>query len=232
MRRGPKRERPDPIPGTITKRSVQVKDPNRVSVYVDGAFSFGMHLEAAVDLGIQKGVELSEELLEHCLQADEAYRARRKALNLLAHRQRSVGELEQRLGMAGFGPAAIANAVERMDRLGYLNDLAFATSLARDRLLSGKLGQRRVLDDLRRKGVDPTLAMRVVAEVSLGRDETEDAYALARKRARAVSDVDQARKQQRRLYGLLARRGFGAEAIRAALGRIGEEIGTEDTDDQ
>jgi regulatory protein len=211
---------------------VQVKDPNRVSVYVDGAFSFGMPLDAATDFGIQKGAELSEDLLEDCLAADEAYRARRKALNLLAHRQRSVGELEQRLGLAGFGPAAIADAMARMDHLGYLNDLAFATSLARDRLLSGKLGKKRVLDDLRRKGVDPALALRVVAEVGAGRDETEDAYALARKRARAVSDIDQSRRQRRRLYGLLARRGFGAEAIRQALRRIHEEIGTEDTDDQ
>lgn len=222
-----RKERPEPTPGTVTAVSLQVRDTNRMSIYVDGEFSFGMPAEDALQMGLAKGFELTPDRLRACLAADERYRARQKALNLLAYRPRSTGELETRLKKAGFSPPAIEHAVGRMDHLGYLDDESFARTFARERIGSGKHGSRRVLADLGRRGVRGSMALRAVEEASRERDETADALALAEKRARALpSGLDGHRKRQR-LYGHLARRGFSAEAIREALSTLADGQGTE-----
>jgi regulatory protein len=224
----PKRNRPDPVPGPVTATSVQARDPNRMSVFVDEEFSFGMPLDAALDLGIRTGVELDEALLAKCLAAEAAFRARQKALNLLAHRPRSVGELTRRLGMAGFSGEAIAFAMGRMEALGYLNDEAFAESFVRDRMIMRGLGRRRVLMELTKNGIGRELAEQVVARISLSRDEVADAYNLAVKKHRTLARVTDPRKRRERLYSHLVRKGFETDIIRDALARLQAEVGTED----
>ena len=224
----PKRNRPDPVPGPITATSVQARDPNRMSVFVDGKFSFGMPLDAALELGIRTGVELDESLLAKCIVAEQAFRARQKALNLLAHRPRSVGELKRRLGMAGFPEAAINFALGRMEALGYLDDEAFAESFVRDRMNLRGLGRRRILMELAKNGVERELAERVVARLSVSRDEVEDAYNMAVKKHRTLERVSDPRKKRDRLYSHLVRKGFETDIIRDALARLGADVGTED----
>lgn len=223
----------EPRTGIVTATSVQARDVNRMSVFVEGKFSFGMPLEAGVDLGIRKGVNLDADLLARCLAEDESYRARKKALNLLAFRQRSTGELEERLRRAGFSEPARAAALARMQKLGYLDDEAFAMSFARERLGGRGHGRRRVLLELGRKGIPPPLAEQVVADVAEDRDEVDDALTIARKRAHALRRLEDPRKKRDRLWAHLLRRGFESDVIRAALDRLkceSEEdtAGTED----
>ncbi|NNE70528.1 MAG: RecX family transcriptional regulator [Rhodothermales bacterium] len=215
--------RSEPRTGVISATSVQARDPNRISIFVEGTFSFGMPLEAALEMDLRKGLEMDEVLLARCLAADEEYKARKKALNLLAFRQRSTGELDERLRRAGFSDAARRAALARMQKLGYLDDAAFAEAFARDRMGVRGHGRRRVLLELGRKGIAPSLAEQVVALVSEGRNEVEDALALARKKARSLRRLDNPRKKRERLWGHLSRRGFESDVIRAALAQLAEE---------
>ena len=58
-----RRRRPDvdalPPPtlegGTVTEMKSQVRDPERVSVFIDGKFSFGISLEIALTEGVRVG---------------------------------------------------------------------------------------------------------------------------------------------------------------------------------
>ncbi|MBO6574841.1 MAG: RecX family transcriptional regulator [Rhodothermales bacterium] len=222
MNRRARKERPDPVPGTVTGTSVQVRDANRLSVYVDGSFSFGMPVDAAFELRIHTGQVLDQELLDRCLAADESFRARQRALGLLAHRPRTETEIRRRLRMADFGEPAIELAVERMRSLGYLNDADFARAFARERLLSGRHGPRRVMADLRKKGIAADLAEQVIQEARADQDEGAHALAAAEKRDRALPASLQPMKRRQRLYAHLARRGFSPEAIRDALARLKE----------
>lgn len=232
MSEGADRKR-EPRTGLVTSASVQARDVNRMSVFVEGKFSFGMPLEAGIALGIRKGIILDDDLLARCLAEDESYRARKKALNLLAFQQRSTGELEDRLRRAGFSASAREAALARMQKLGYLDDEAFAMSFARERLGGRGHGRRRVLLELGRKGIPTSLAERVVNDVAEDRDEVDDALTIARKRAHALRRLDDPRKKRDRLWAHLLRRGFESDVIRAALDRLKSEVdgdvgGTED----
>ena len=45
--------------GTITRVARQQRDPERVSVFIDGAFAFGLTLDLAVEAGLRKGRTLT-----------------------------------------------------------------------------------------------------------------------------------------------------------------------------
>ncbi|MDX2184373.1 MAG: regulatory protein RecX [Gemmatimonadaceae bacterium] len=142
-----------------------------------------------------------------------------RATRLLTAKSRTTVELRRRLAQAGHEVAEIDAAIEKLTRAGFLDDAAFARNFARSRLSSGKRSTRRVRDELRTKGLGTEMVAEALDEVSAdeGISDARAAEALARKKAATLRDVDR-QTARRRLYGLLARRGFSPDVIARAVG--------------
>ena len=110
--------------GRITSLSVQVHNPDRANVYLDGEFAFGLAMIEAAKLST--GQFLTDADIEALKQFDEGERAHESALNLLSYRPRSEQEVRRRLGRKGFSEPAIEQAVQRLLRARLLDDEAFA----------------------------------------------------------------------------------------------------------
>ena len=136
-----------------------------------------------------------------------------RALGLLAVRPRSRRELERRLLRAGFEPAEVRDVLERLERVGLIDDEAFARQYAEHRFGVRREGSRAVVSGLRAAGVAPSLAAAASEEAS--DDEEARAGALARSRASRLTGVEPARAFSR-LTSLLMRRGYGPEIARRA----------------
>jgi regulatory protein len=65
--------------------------------------------------------------------------------------------MQKRVEPEESGEVKIEAVVQRLKGYGYLNDVSFAETYARLRHENQKLGQRRVAQDLKQKGVDGTL---------------------------------------------------------------------------
>jgi len=199
--------------GPVTGLKIQAGDPNRVSVFVNGRFSFGMPLDAASDLGIRKGTELDEDLLARALGADVRFRARQRAMGFLAHRPRTEAEVRRRLRSADFEDEVVEDTVARMVELGYLDDEAFALAYARSRAAARGYGSVRILAELRRKGIPEGAAREAVQALEAERDPLDDATAAGRRAWKRIGAEPDARKRRNRMYGHLARRGYDPETI-------------------
>jgi len=93
--------------------------------------------------------------------------------------------IERRAEPGERGAAAIAQAIARLREHGYLDDAAFAETYARLRQEDEKLGQRRVAQDLRQKGVHNTLIAETLdARYGQTNEETLAREHLERKRLR------------------------------------------------
>ncbi len=136
-----------------------------------------------------------------------------RALGLLAVRPRSRRELERRLLGARFEPDEVEDVLVRLERVGLVDDEAFARQFAEHRFGSRKEGSRAVMQGLRAAGIAPSLA-ETVAQDALGDDE-ERAADLARSRVSQLAGVP-AEKAFARLSSLLMRRGYGPEIARSA----------------
>ena len=136
-----------------------------------------------------------------------------RALGLLAVRPRSRRELERRLLAAGFEPDEVLDVLTRLERVGLVDDEAFARQYAEQRFGSRKEGSRAVAQGLRAAGIAPSLAEAVSQEAPEG--EEERAADLARSRASRLAGVAP-EKAFARLSSLLMRRGYGPEIARSA----------------
>ena len=149
-----------------------------------------------------------------------------RALGLLAVRARSRRELERRLLAAGFEPEEVGDVLERLERVGLIDDEAFARQVAEHRFGARREGSRAVAADLRAKGVGPSVIAAVLDEWAGGEGEDERAAALAASRAARLGALEPA-KAFNRLSSLLMRRGFSPEVARRAARRA---LGVDDAE--
>ena len=201
----------------ITAIEPQRHAPERVSLFVDGAFRLGVAAELVLSAGLRAGDEVDEARLAELERRDRGWQAREAALRLLAVRPRSTAELARRLRAKGYAESETAPVLERLAELGMIDDAAFAGMLARDRVRLRPQGGRRMLGELRAKGVDEDTARAAVAGAleSESTDERELARRAAEKwRPRSGEEPVAAR---RRLTGYLMRRGFEGELVREVI---------------
>ncbi len=201
-----------PRPGEVTRISAQVRTADRLNIDLDGEFAFGLSTNVALEYRVAVGTVIDDDLAAELWVAEEAAQAKATALNLLARRPRAEKELSTGLRQRGYGPAAIATAVERMRELGYLDDADFARRWVANRAGVSPRGGRLMEMELRQKGVAQDVAKEAVDEADL--DDLAAARSVAETRMRRLADLDPA-TQRRRLSAFLARRGFSPDVIRA-----------------
>jgi regulatory protein len=132
----------------------------------------------------------------------------------LGRQMRSEAELrrlmERRAEPGERGEAAVAAAMKRLREHGYLDDAAFAETYARLRQQNEKLGERRVRNDLKQKGVKSEL----IAETLEARYGQTNEEALAREHlARRRLRKPQNEKETARIMRRLVAAGFSTGVI-------------------
>lgn len=214
--RGPraKREPVVPRPGTVTSVSPTQRDPQRVSVFIDGSFAFALPAIEAVNRGLKRGVELDEAAVQELAALAEAEKAVEAAMTFVSYRPRSEREVRDRLRRREFSPPAIDYAIEKMRGWKYLDDRSFAEFWVENRVEHSPKGRRALASELRAKGVDREVVDTVLEETDLSEDVA--ALELARKRLRSLSGLDE-QTQKRRLGAYLGRRGYGWDVVGPVL---------------
>lgn len=139
------------------------------------------------------------------------------ALGYLSYRPRSRVELRRHLGRT-WSPGAIEATVSRCEELGYLDDLSFAESFARDRIRLKPRGARRIVSELRARGVSAEDAAAGVESAFRSSERTESDLLgeVAARRWKTLQRQD-ATVARRRLTSYLLRRGFPHGDVRAVV---------------
>lgn len=102
--------------------------------------------------------------------------------------------------------------MEKLRHLNYVNDETFARNWARSRAQrQGGYGPNRIEQELRAKGIAPTLLREVVSELFADMDETECAGRLIAKRFQGQNLNEP--KVRIKAAALLQRRGYSSKAI-------------------
>ncbi|HLI50416.1 MAG TPA: regulatory protein RecX [Thermomicrobiaceae bacterium] len=203
--------------GTITGITPQRRNPNRVSIAIDGEFALGVDQSVAESSRLYVGQWLSDDDLRRLAAADDRARAIEAGLRYLEYRPRSERETRQRLREKAYSPIAIDQAIEQLKAWKYLDDETFARFWVENRQTFRPRGSRLLRSELGAKGVPRELASAVVEE--LGGDELPAALELARKRLASLQDLEPL-VQRRRLSAFLQRRGYDWETVRSVLAEV------------
>lgn len=141
-----------------------------------------------------------------------------KACGYLSYRQRSVDEINRYLIKRGYSEHK-ESVIERLTRVGLLDDAAFAETWVRERACGRGYGSRRLRMELGRLGISRDLIEQALNDEYPAESETACATRIAEQKANKLPG--EPREIRQKIYGFLIRRGFSAgiakEAVEAAL---------------
>ena len=138
--------------------------------------------------------------------SEEQKNARRKAMLLLEHMDRTEKGLSDRLRQAGFSAEAVEDAMNYVRSYGYLNDQRYAMNYISFRM--GTRSRQKILQELAGKGIDRETALAAWEEAAEVEEPDELAVLRATVEKKCQPDTALDEKAMRRLQGFLLRRGF------------------------
>ncbi len=205
----------------ITAISLQTRDKNRVNVSVDGKYRFSLDVSQIIDLGLKIGQDYSDaqllefetesqfgklygRALEYCLMRPHSAREVRDYLYRKTRPSRSkTGELKP-----GVSSELTGRVFKRLVEKGYINDQKFAHYWIENRSLTKGSSQRKLVSELRSKGVETSIIEQILCETERN-DSLEIQKIIAKKRPKYPDD--------QKLMMYLARQGFNYDDIKSAL---------------
>lgn len=202
--------------GTVTALKAQ-RAKDRVNVYLDGEFAFGLALIHALWLRI--GQKLSDEDIAELKAADTLEKAQQRAVNFIAYRPRTEREVRLRLKKAGADEETINSVLERLKGAGLLDDETFGKAWVESRLRSNPRSRRMLAWELRQKGVGDEEVQAALEGVN----DEEAAFRAAQKRWPKVQSLEP-RERKRKLMEFLARNGFDYQTIESVIARIESSV--------
>jgi regulatory protein len=202
----------------VTALTPQQRNKERVNVYLDGKFAFG--LSAIVAARLKIGQALSDQDVSRLEALDEVEEAYNKTLKYLSYRPRSRAELERYLKGKRVSAEAVASVLERLTQAQFVNDEDFARFWVENREQFAPRSKRALRSELRQKGIADADVQAAIGEV----DEERGAYEAAAKRAARMTTLDR-ETFQRRLSDFLQRRGFGYGVVKKVVSRLWQEVG-------
>lgn len=201
----------------ITAIKLQKRDPQRVNIYLDGEFAFGLSRLTAAWLSVDR--ELTEADIEKLLSEDELENAYQKALHFLNFRPRSQQEVRQSLSKKGFADAVIETTLQRLVDQCYVDDRSFAEQWIENRSTFRPRSRRMLSYELSQKGITDQTIQDALEEI--GTTEEELAYQAALSRAQRYRSLDWMTFRQK-IGGFLARRGFAYNTAAPVIKRLWE----------
>lgn len=195
----------------ITNIKQQVKRTDRYSIFVDDKYAFSLSESELIARGIHSGQELSREELTEFKEASKLDKVYGLVLQIVARRPRSEKELRDYLRRKNQDEKSTEIILNKLRNIGMVNDDDFAHRWVENRRLLKPVSKRRLVQELRQKGIASD-----IIDATLAEDTTSDLDTLkeliAHKRRQTKYQNDPTKLMQ-----YLARQGFSYDDIKSSL---------------
>ena len=197
---------------------MQITDIKSVSktkfkVYLDGQFAFTLYKGELFRYRIQEDGELSEEVYQEIREKVVLKRAKLRAMHLLNDMDRTESQLRTKLLNGDYPADIVDEAIAYVKSFGYINDESYIRRFIESK--KNSKSKKEIYALLMKKGVDMEQVQEILSEY-YGAEDSLNAIRdlLRKKRYDPKSATDQ---ETRKIYGYLARKGFGYEDIRQVI---------------
>ena len=186
------------------------KNKNRVNVYLDDKFGFGIDLDNFVLLHLKLNQELTQQEVEEIIKKAEFQKTWDKLLRFAMLRPRSEKEVKDYFRRKEIHESLHEDLLKKLKHLNLLNDLDFAKWWIDQRSNFKPKSKRIIIQELRMKGIstdniDDAFGETVIDEEKLARD-------LVEKKMYKWQGLDERIKKQK-ISQYLAGKGFGWDVI-------------------
>ena len=212
---------------TITAINPSKRAPQQASIRVGSKVVATLSIKSIAELGLTIGRQWNESLATQVAEAALYDKALRAAMARLNRRAMTRQQLDDKLNRLDFAPAVRQRVLDRLTELALLNDEAIGRELIREIQLRNAAGSQLLQSKLLQQGLDRELVDRLVNEAISKCNPIDDAMQLALGRIQSMRNLDWV-TQKRRLWSLLARRGYDPDTIESSLQRLPASMQNDD----
>jgi len=197
--------------GIITDIQPQKKNPNRVSIFIDGEFYVGMDLFTSQKHRLKIDSEVDEEKLMKAVFDAEIASSFEKALGLINARFRAESEIEDYLKQKLYSEEVLEATIEKLKSYNYVDDREFCRLYIESH--KKRWGAKKIEYMLKGLKIDSDILSEAMAEV-----ESQEAEAV-----RLLEKYFKSKPfDKNKAYTHLAQKGFKSDCIKQAILRNAE----------
>src|SRR3990167_508193 len=188
----------------------QQRDKDRVNVYLDDKFGFGIDLDNFVLLHLKVDQELTEKQVEEIVKKAESQKSLDKVLRFATVRPRSEKEIRDYFKRKKYHISIYDSLLEKLKHLELIDDEKFAKWLVEQRQNFKPKAVRVLRLELRQKGINKETVDEVLDSVVI--DEGKMARELLEKKAYKWKNLEP-RIAKQKMSQYLAGKGFGWDVV-------------------
>jgi regulatory protein len=195
----------------ITALEEQKRNPDRINVFLDGEFAFGV--SRLVGAWLFVGQKIDEVKTKALINDDEKERALQSAFRFIGYRQRTEAEVVKKLEQLEFDSDIISTVMIELKEKRYVDDKEFASQWIELRSESKPRSKRFIQFELGKKGISGEIIEEALEKAP---DDMVMAVKLGKKylsRYSAIKDEEFRKK----MIGVLSRRAFPYSVVNDAL---------------
>jgi regulatory protein len=203
----------------ISAIKAQVKNTDRVSIFLEGTYSFSLTLDQLLEQKLKKDDELDDSRVKQLKKLSDEGKLKQRALEWLMGRPHSMREFKDYLYKKNAEKDLIAAWTEDFTDKKYLDDEAFARWFAENRRRKNK-SSRAIYSELISKGVLAETIQRVINE--LEQDTFEERKTEKEALAELVNKLRNRSRYQdtQKLMQYLVSKGFTYDDIKSVLSEV------------
>lgn len=194
----------------ITAIKKQTKSPNRVSIFVDGKYSFSLSLDELLAEKLKSNLELNGADVRRLKKLSTDGKLRMRAMEWLINRPHSERELHDYLYRKKLSPEQIENFVNEFSEKGYLDNAKFSQWFIELNKRRGK-SNRAIRSALFQKGVK-----RELIDDLMSKEEGDEPQRL-REVIKKKSELSRYRDDPLKLAKYLTSQGFSYSQVKKIL---------------
>lgn len=202
----------------ITKIEYQKKNKDRVSIYLDDNYAFGIDLNIMIKYSLAKNMELEDDFISEILKAEEEISAYNYAISVLSRNSKSEKQMMLKMQDKGYDQQFIESAIVKLKQQKYIDDEAYSEAFINNKINISKDGKRKIKEALYNKGIDKQIIDEKLQEIT-GEDEIKRACLLGEKKLLAIKEED-IRKKRIKLANYLISKGFEYGTVKKAVTKL------------
>jgi len=192
--------------GTITDIKIQKKNPNRVSIFIDGEFFVGMDLFTSQKHRLKIDQQINVDKLNEAVFDAECASAFEKSLGLINTRMRATSEIIVYLKEKLYSNEVIDSTIQKLESYRYIDDSEFCRVYIQN--YKNRWGAKKIEFMLKSLKIDREIIAQSMSELDTQVDEA--VCLLIRHTGKKEFDKNKA-------YTHLAQKGFKSDCIKQAI---------------
>ncbi|MDD2494702.1 MAG: RecX family transcriptional regulator [Tissierellia bacterium] len=159
----------------VTRIEYQKNNKDRVNIYLNDKFEFGIDLDTMIKYGLYKNMIIDDDFILELLVLENRTKAYNYAISLLSRAAKSEKQIIQKMTEKGYDQELINITVEKLKSNNYINDREYCERFIHDKINFSKDGKRKIKEALYNKGIDRSIIEEKLCVIT-NEDELEKAY--------------------------------------------------------